>query len=358
MKHAKLFLIMFVIALSFVVASCMTVPAQGSATVPSSTSKPTASEGNLTVEQSMAELAYKLLPFIDVNQPKPSVAVMNFSFETSNPSLENYISGLVFEKLFATGKLKLIERENIDKVLSEQKFQLSGNVDDDSAKSIGKIVGVDYVCYGNIAELGDVLRVSGKMVDVLSGEVVSMGSVSLVKDQTLNSLLSNQRGATPSTASPTSSQEKMTNFWKVEKNVNEFDNVISYIFTLESTKGYIIYIDCSIYADSSKSTVFGGIKWGQYYYYVKEYEIKGDDGKITKIKFPDTYYLKRGSKELDFMGTDMPRNFLEILLNNNKLSIRASGEVRTFSTYGLAETIASVGLKWADFDAAMKNREF
>ena len=51
------------------------------------------------------------------------------------------------------GKVKIIERDNLEKILNEQKLQFSGLVNESQAANIGNIAGVEYVCYGTIKEI-------------------------------------------------------------------------------------------------------------------------------------------------------------------------------------------------------------
>ncbi len=62
------------------------------------------------------------------------------------------ISDEMVTELLKTGKFRLIEREQIDKVLNEQNFGTSGRVDNNSAAKIGKILGVQYLVMGRVTE--------------------------------------------------------------------------------------------------------------------------------------------------------------------------------------------------------------
>ena len=72
-----------------------------------------------------------------------------------------------------------IDRNDIDKVLTEQNFQMSGYVDDDAFVSIGKFIGANVVVTGNITGTGSQKRMVIKAIDVLTSEILSMASVSL-----------------------------------------------------------------------------------------------------------------------------------------------------------------------------------
>ena len=73
----------------------------------------------------------------------------------------------------------VVDRTDVDKVLTEQNFQLSGYVDDDAFVSIGKFIGAQVVITGNITGTGSQKRLIIKAIDVLTSEILSMISVSL-----------------------------------------------------------------------------------------------------------------------------------------------------------------------------------
>lgn len=55
-------------------------------------------------------------------------------------------------ELFKTNRFRLIEREQIEKILQEQDFGLQGRVDPRTAAKIGKILGVHYLIMGKVTE--------------------------------------------------------------------------------------------------------------------------------------------------------------------------------------------------------------
>jgi len=73
----------------------------------------------------------------------------------------------------------VVDRSNIDAVLTEQNFQMSGYVDDDAFVSIGKFIGATVVVTGSISGTGSQKRLVIKAIDVLTSEILSMVSVAL-----------------------------------------------------------------------------------------------------------------------------------------------------------------------------------
>ncbi len=96
--------------------------------------------------------------------PKKRVAVMNFDYGTvrttvaqifgSDQDVGKGISDLLVQKLVQDGKYSVIERNALDKILSEQNFSNSDRADSATAAKIGKILGVDCIIIGSITQFG------------------------------------------------------------------------------------------------------------------------------------------------------------------------------------------------------------
>jgi len=89
-----------------------------------------------------------------------------------------YVNELTMQFVNAR-RFTVVDRSDIDKVLSEQNFQMSGFVDDDAFVSIGKFIGATVVVTGSITGTGSQKRLVIKAIDVLTSEILAMVSVSL-----------------------------------------------------------------------------------------------------------------------------------------------------------------------------------
>ena len=76
-------------------------------------------------------------------------------------------------------RFTVVDRSDIDKVLTEQNFQMSGYVDDDAFVSIGKFIGATIVITGSITGTGSQKRLIIKAIDVLTSEILAMVPVNL-----------------------------------------------------------------------------------------------------------------------------------------------------------------------------------
>jgi hypothetical protein len=97
--------------------------------------------------------------------------------------------------IVSSGKLVVVDRANLDKVREEQGFQLSGEVDDESAKSIGKLLGAGAIVTGSLADLGDVYSLTLKTINIETATVAVSYLADLAKSTRIETLLASGGGA-------------------------------------------------------------------------------------------------------------------------------------------------------------------
>ncbi|MFC2048792.1 CsgG/HfaB family protein [Elusimicrobiota bacterium] len=76
------------------------------------------------------------------------------------------------KKMLETGSFKVVDRNNVLKIVEEQMFGQTGLVDPDSAAKIGELLGAKLLVMGNIAKLGSAYQISARLVDVETAEVI------------------------------------------------------------------------------------------------------------------------------------------------------------------------------------------
>lgn len=80
-------------------------------------------------------------------------------------------------QLNKTGQFEFIERRNMNKIIEEHKFQLTGMISDDSAIKVGELVGANYVLNSNIGILGKTSVLYVQITDAESGKIISSASI-------------------------------------------------------------------------------------------------------------------------------------------------------------------------------------
>ncbi len=92
------------------------------------------------------------------------VAVLDFNYATvmttsqavfgTNVDIGKGISDMLIDRLVNDGTYRVIERNQIDKILNEQNFSNSNRADPATAAKIGHVLGVDAVIVGDITQFG------------------------------------------------------------------------------------------------------------------------------------------------------------------------------------------------------------
>ncbi len=104
------------------------------------------------------------------------IAVSDFKVESDKPDykyLGKGISRLVASELRKSGKVTLVEREQMNAILAEQELSLSDLMDASKQVQIGKMLSATYLVVGEIIDMGGAgLLVSIRMVKVETGAVM------------------------------------------------------------------------------------------------------------------------------------------------------------------------------------------
>ncbi len=72
-----------------------------------------------------------------------------------------------------TRKFKIIERQQLDLILDEQKTQLSGCVADECAVKVGKLAGARFVIAGSVTKTFGLYGIAVRLIDVETGQIVA-----------------------------------------------------------------------------------------------------------------------------------------------------------------------------------------
>jgi TolB-like protein len=104
------------------------------------------------------------------------ISVSDFTMESDNSEykyLGKGISRLVAGELRKSGKVKLVEREDLKKILEEQELSLSDLMDSSKQVQLGKMLSAQFVVMGEIIDMGRTsVLISVRMASVETGEVV------------------------------------------------------------------------------------------------------------------------------------------------------------------------------------------
>ena len=101
------------------------------------------------------------------------VAILEFEGRGMSPIEASNITERFSYELSQTRKFKLIERQQLNLIIEEQKKQLSGCVADECAVEVGKLAGARYVIAGTVTKTFELYGIAVRLIDVETGQIVT-----------------------------------------------------------------------------------------------------------------------------------------------------------------------------------------
>lgn len=105
------------------------------------------------------------------------IAVIEFSELKGSEYAESAKGKLVSERLITnlvnSGRVTVIERSQLEKVIDELKLNLQGIIDSSSAREVGTLLGIDSLVTGTVIELAENTEINARMIDAKSGKIIS-----------------------------------------------------------------------------------------------------------------------------------------------------------------------------------------
>ena len=148
---------------------------------------------------------------------KSKVAVVNIQSPTNN--LTNYIIDSLLMHLVNEDKFLLIERSELNILEKEQHYQLSGMVSDETAVSIGKQLGTQFIITGSILPLDDKYSLRFKVINVETAQIIGTTIFQVISDRALTALLE-----PPKDEKPLQNSEKQATVIQGDVNITNNNN--------------------------------------------------------------------------------------------------------------------------------------
>jgi TolB-like protein len=114
--------------------------------------------------------------------------VVVFNFNASQPKLSNYIIDELTARIVNNAALTVVDRQNLEMLQKELNFQLSGEVSDETAVSVGKKLGAQSIISGSISPLGDIYRLQIRAIEVETAKIQGMQNINIMQDPILAAL--------------------------------------------------------------------------------------------------------------------------------------------------------------------------
>jgi TolB-like protein len=120
---------------------------------------------------------------------RPGIAVLPFNNGGSYgqgkedfDALERGIAGMMISELSANPAARVVERQEIQRLLDEQNLGAQNRVDPATAARIGKLVGARYTVLGTFVDFYGDFRVDVRLVNTETGEIIKTESERMQRD--------------------------------------------------------------------------------------------------------------------------------------------------------------------------------
>ena len=117
----------------------------------------------------------------EAQDTRPGIAVIQFTNGGSYgqdkenfEALERGIPGMLISELSQNPAARIVDREQVQRLLDEQNLGKEERVDAATAAKIGKLVGAKYMVMGSFVDLYGRFRVDARIVDVETSEILKV----------------------------------------------------------------------------------------------------------------------------------------------------------------------------------------
>jgi len=113
-----------------------------------------------------------LLPVYLSGQEKKNLAVLDLDGFGISEQEAQVLTNRLRTYLVQTNKYQVIERQEMQQILTEQDFQIVGCTSDECAVEIGRLLGVQVMVAGSVGKIGSTYSLDMRLIDVESGGIL------------------------------------------------------------------------------------------------------------------------------------------------------------------------------------------
>ncbi len=121
----------------------------------------------------LAGLMALWMPVVAMAQARDSYAVIDLEGRGISTIEAATLTDRMRSELVKTGAVTVVERGQMQQILGEQDFQLTGCTSDECAVEIGQMLGVTKMVAGSIGKIGSTYTVDLRNIDVATGAILT-----------------------------------------------------------------------------------------------------------------------------------------------------------------------------------------
>jgi TolB-like protein len=144
----------------------------------------------------------------DVLPQRALVAVLNFA--SPSETFSDYVIEELTGELVIGRKVTIVDRRSLSLISQEMNLQLSGDVSDESAQAIGRLLGAQSIVSGTLTNMGTFHRFRIKVITVETAAIQTQISLDMRNDDQVAFLLGNRPASAPQAAAPATASQQAT----------------------------------------------------------------------------------------------------------------------------------------------------
>jgi hypothetical protein len=143
---------------------------QAPAAAPAPVSVPAAQPARAAPADELAAAVREVSDYLNRQLPKGN-KLMILNVQSEFPALSEYIIDELIANTVNDRVFSVVDRQQLDTIRAEMAFQMSGEVDDETAQSLGRIAGAQTIVSGAVSRLGDRYRLRVRALSVQSAQI-------------------------------------------------------------------------------------------------------------------------------------------------------------------------------------------
>ena len=182
--------------------------------------------------------------------------------------VDELISNAVNDRIFS-----VVDRQQLDAARTELNFNMSGEVSDQSAQSVGQMLGAQTIITGRVSQIGERYRLNIRALEVETGQVQGSNNWNIAAGATITVLMkgnSRTTGRTQATTARTGNDVTTTRTVPADpppagalvvNNVSGWNTAINTIRNGGNNQTYVIHVtgSVSVPAPPSNENLFGSV---------------------------------------------------------------------------------------------------
>jgi hypothetical protein len=121
------------------------------------------------------------------------------------PALSEYIIDELIANTVNDRVFSVVDRQQLNTIRAELNFQMSGEVDDETAQSLGRMAGAQIIVSGAVSRIGDLYRLRVRALSVQSAQIEGQFNRNISDGTTVAALVQSRATGYGSTAAPAAS---------------------------------------------------------------------------------------------------------------------------------------------------------